>query len=136
MTHEPHPLRIQRKRLRGSRMPPGSRYVGRPTKYGNPFRLYGDNEYLRCDASHRRVILTPWVIFDHDQDIRNNPVTPGMVVDHYRRWLTGEFNESGIVRPCELTQSDFAELRGLKLACFCPLTKPCHADVLAELANR
>jgi hypothetical protein len=27
------------------------------------------------------------------------------------------------------------ELRGKNLACFCPLDKPCHADVLLKLAN-
>ena len=29
-----------------------------------------------------------------------------------------------------------AELRGKDLACFCPLDKPCHADVLLEIANK
>jgi hypothetical protein len=28
------------------------------------------------------------------------------------------------------------ELRGKDLACWCPLTKPCHADVLLEIANQ
>ena len=28
------------------------------------------------------------------------------------------------------------ELRGLDLACWCPLDKPCHADVLLEMANQ
>lgn len=27
------------------------------------------------------------------------------------------------------------ELRGLDLACYCPLDEPCHADVLIEVAN-
>ena len=27
------------------------------------------------------------------------------------------------------------ELRGKNLACFCPLSEPCHADVLLEVAN-
>lgn len=29
-----------------------------------------------------------------------------------------------------------AELRGLNLACWCPLDQPCHADTLLELANQ
>jgi len=29
----------------------------------------------------------------------------------------------------------FEALRGKNLACWCPLDKPCHADVLLELAN-
>lgn len=31
------PVRIQRKRSKGWRMPEGAVYVGRPTKWGNPF---------------------------------------------------------------------------------------------------
>ena len=28
-----------------------------------------------------------------------------------------------------------APLRGKNLACFCPISQPCHADVLLEIAN-
>ena len=35
-----------------------------------------------------------------------------------------------------LDAEDFAELRGKDLCCWCPLSSPCHADVLLELANR
>ena len=35
-----------------------------------------------------------------------------------------------------LTNAVVQELRGKNLACWCPLDKPCHADVLLELANR
>jgi hypothetical protein len=31
------PIRIQRKRTKGWRMPPNTVYVGRPAKWGNPF---------------------------------------------------------------------------------------------------
>lgn len=33
------PKRIQRKRIKGWRMPPNTVYVGRPTKWGNPFSV-------------------------------------------------------------------------------------------------
>lgn len=33
------PKRIQRKRIRGWRMPDGAVYVGRPTGWGNPYRV-------------------------------------------------------------------------------------------------
>jgi len=32
------PKRIQRRRTKGWRMPEGAVYVGRPTRFGNPFR--------------------------------------------------------------------------------------------------
>ena len=39
------PKRIQRKRTRGWRMPTGALYVGRPTKYGNSFKI-GDRDLI------------------------------------------------------------------------------------------
>ena len=49
------PQRVQRQRTKGWRMPPNTVYVGRPTKWGNPYagggsywdRLRGFNEYRR-----------------------------------------------------------------------------------------
>lgn len=43
------PKRIQRKRTKGWRMPEGAVYVGRPTKWGNPFS--------HDDLSSARVVL-------------------------------------------------------------------------------
>jgi hypothetical protein len=37
MTHRP--VRVQRRRTRGWRLPPGTRYVGRPTRWGNPWSV-------------------------------------------------------------------------------------------------
>ena len=129
------PKRIQRKRTKGWRMPPNTVKVDRSTRWGNPFMVWGENEYLYCDASHRRKILTPWVIFDHDQPvILGVPATPQMAVDHFRRWLTYEFDAAGVVRPC-LIRSQLEKLRGKNLACWCDLSEACHADVLLELAN-
>ena len=42
------PKRIQRKRTKGWRMPPNTVYVGRPTKWGNPFP-HADR-YINLDA--------------------------------------------------------------------------------------
>lgn len=54
------PKRIQRKRAKGWKMPEGAVYVGRPTKWGNPFPL-----------------APTWLEPRH------------MAVDRYRFWLTG-----------------------------------------------
>jgi hypothetical protein len=42
----------------------------------------------------------------------------------YRQWLP----DTDLYR-------DLSELAGHDLMCFCPLERPCHADVLLELAN-
>jgi hypothetical protein len=104
------PQRIQRKRERGWRMPEGAVYVGRPTKWGNPFRLGqpGLDDCMVCGS-------------------------PEDAVAKYRSELTtfaDAVNFTGLT-PAEIR----AELRGKDLACWCPLDQPCHADVLLELAN-
>lgn len=100
------PRRIQRKRTKGWRMPEGAVYVGRPTKWGNPFRgadavsLYRDliNRY----ANGRREC----------RESDNLSVWDRNIVSHIR-----------------------AELAGKDLVCWCPLDQPCHVDVLLEIAN-
>lgn len=43
------PVRIQRKRTKGWRMPPNTVYVGRPSKWGNPYKTASDfREWLYC----------------------------------------------------------------------------------------
>lgn len=83
--HKAHPLRVQRKRTKGYRLPSGSIYVGRPTKWGNPFETASEFEKYVLENGY-------------EDEIRH-------------------------------------ELRGKVLACWCSLDKPCHADVLAEIAN-
>lgn len=51
--------------------------------------------------------------------------TQAEVVAKYERWL--------LERPDLLAQ--LPSLAARRLACYCPLDEPCHADVLARLAN-
>lgn len=48
----PRPARIQRRRSAGWRMPEGAVYVGRPTRWGNPF-LIGSHGAEVVVAEHR-----------------------------------------------------------------------------------
>lgn len=69
-------------------------FIGRPTKWGNPFRIGEDG-------------------------------TREEVIAKFREYLAG--------RP-DLIKAAKCDLRGKKLACYCA-PKPCHGDVLAEVAN-
>lgn len=100
MTYTTHPLRIQRRRTKGYKMPPGAVYCGRPTKWGNPFVVGCLSEYGDIPDSQTAV-------------------------DFYRAWI-----DKGLRRIA------MQELRGKQLACWCPLDRPCHVDVLCELANQ
>ena len=118
------PRRIQRRRSKGWRMPAGAVYVGRPGLLGNPFpvAVYGQQG----------------------------------AVDRYRAWLSGTLSaddRAGSSRADVWSDPDrfvslvtlrervlrgadgLPRLRGKDLACWCRLDKPCHADVLLELAN-
>lgn len=91
----PPPVRrIQRRRSAGWRTPLEAVYVGRPTRFGNPYPV----------AEHGRAAA----------------------VELYRAHLA---------QNPDLIAAARTELRGKPLACWCPLTVPCHADVLIEIAN-
>ena len=90
------PKRIQRRRDAGWKAPEGAVYVGRPTKWGNPF-----------------VPVTP-------------SDTPADLVEAFRTQL----ESSPAIRAAARR-----ELAGRDLMCWCPLTSPCHADVLLAIAN-
>lgn len=77
-------------------MPPNTVYVGRPSRWANPWRLK--------DCSSREACL-----------------------ELYRRMakIWGEYAIDDLRR----------ELRGKDLACWCPVDKPCHADLLLEIVN-
>ncbi len=110
--YKPHPLRIQRKRTKGYRLPKGAICVSRPSKWGNPFRGPG------AVSAYRSWITTGW---RH----RVGVAPDGQAVECV--WL-GSLKAS-------VLRAMLPELRGKKLACWCPLDRPCHADVLCELAN-
>lgn len=50
------PKRIQRRRTRGWRMPENTVYVGRPSKWGNPFRVGGSVDAAAAVANFERSI--------------------------------------------------------------------------------
>lgn len=50
------PKRIQRKRTKGWKMPEGAVYVGRPTKWGNPFRITDQSTAQRTVELFRELV--------------------------------------------------------------------------------
>jgi hypothetical protein len=103
------PRRIQLSRKKGWRMPPNTVKVARPGRWGNPFRVGSIDNVLGGNIRDRahavRLFRERW--FESTDPIWNNIMREAAV----------------------------EELRGLNLACWCPLDQPCHADVLLEVAN-
>lgn len=47
------PVRVQRKRTKGWKMPPNTVYVGRPSLHGNKYRIGVDGDAAECVAKFR-----------------------------------------------------------------------------------
>jgi hypothetical protein len=84
--------RVQMKRIAGWRKPPNTVYVGRPSKWGNPFKV---TQYPL------RIVLM-----------------------RYEDWLRTQLRGD---------PNFLDELEGKDLACWCPLDKPCHVDVILKI---
>lgn len=150
------PQRIRRSRERGWRMPEGVVYVGRPSRWGNPYTL-GGSYGLACVPGALTGAEWEWedrisaAGMRHDYfhpeghvthcTIRN--LTRAEAVQLYREALTGETQHLRAPGWARIGPRDNPvtvdevrrELAGRDLACWCPLSLPCHADVLLELAN-
>lgn len=130
------PQRIQRRRTKGWRMPEGAVYVGRGSKWGNPFGA-GMHQELRLVS----VRVRPDDTVNAGGDMVFRPVRLSLesVLALYRDALEPlpADDPFGDPQPLDVTVHDVRhELRGRDLVCWCPLDQPCHADVLLELANQ
>jgi hypothetical protein len=114
------PKRIQRKRTKGWRMPANTVYVGRGSLWGNPFAI-----------GWSVLIESPDGVVD-----RNGARIIGMMAKVENSAQAVAWFRANCEHHWQATQSRAQrELRGKNLACWCPLDKPCHADVLLEIAN-
>lgn len=117
------PERIQRRRVKGWRIPAGAVLVDRSTKWGNPWVVH-----LHTDRCHVEHLKCPDYPVDSAED----------AVRQFRHAI--DYPVSGqpqVPHPDDIR----AELAGKDLVCWCPLVDregkpvPCHADVLLEIAN-
>jgi hypothetical protein len=107
------PVRIQRKRTRGFNLQEESKRVnGLEVVYVGRPTVFGNNHRLGYCVVCRK---------EHDR---------AEAVAEHREEAERAFYKENDLWGLKLM------LRGKNLACWCPLDKPCHADVLLELANR
>ena len=104
-------------------MPEGAIYVGRPTVWGNPYRV-------------TRQGKTTWEVYAFDESSptasfvsRTGVEARAFAVERLLCLIDNHRDPWGADRIRK-------ELAGSDLACWCPLGQPCHADVLLEIANR
>lgn len=107
------PKRIQRKRTKGWRMPAGALYVGRPTKWANPYK--GDDAAALFRRDIEAAIVGQLSPAELDFWRQNHPL--------------------GAAGPAYILAQAKEQLRGFDLCCWCPPGRSCHADFLLEIAN-
>ncbi len=144
------PKRIQLRRTKGWQKPEGVIVVSRPGKWGNPFRVNTRQGLARVPALNGQ----PWEYegrissdgmqhdYQHaDQHWTRHTIrymTAAECVECYRALLNGggwplDFHHNGgYYRTAAEARTELADR---DLACWCPLSRPCHADVLLEIAN-
>lgn len=111
------PSRIQRSRAKGWRLPAGAVYVGRPTKWGNPWKVELVQGVGWCCTDTRNGLII---------QARDPADAHDLAVAAFRIWLAERH---------QLRADAASELAGKTLCCWCPAHLPCHADVLIEVAN-
>lgn len=118
--------RIQRQRVKGYKTPENTQYVGRPTKFGNPFKLTEDGFIMALSTN--RKILDKWIMFTQEGGASQKDI-----IDLYKMWIEGKLHKKFTYLP---KPPNIEELKGKNLSCFCSLNVSCHVDVLLEKLNR
>ena len=114
------PQRIQRKRTKGWRMPEGAVYVGRPTVYGNPFRV----GVPFCGPIIRQANTPAEAVFFFRAWIALDTLPPQF---YDRELIVAHVHLKAALERGDLTDKD--------LVCWCPPFQDCHADVLLRVAR-
>lgn len=105
------PTRVQLSRAKGWRMPPNTVKVDCSTRWGNPYKVHGDG-----------YPMTPEVAVMMFQGL----------LDNFGGFVASPAGQGSMFTKIEDIKR---ELRGKSLACWCPIGRPCHADVLLRVAN-
>jgi hypothetical protein len=117
MRGEVTPIRIQRKRTKGWKMPENTVYVGRGTLWGNPFRAGVHYDHQHAVDLHREYFFSC-------VECRATSKQQERI-----------YKEGGNFGQFFAGAALVKHLAGKNLACWCALDQPCHAEVLLELAN-
>lgn len=117
------PVRVQRRRTKGWKMPDNTLSATRPGKFGNPYKI-GDHcgwAIIRRDLGNRS--LRDVLIEKYGEPIYKT--TEDTIEGFKQKVMASEAFQRMIKR----------KFRGKNIACWCKLTNPCHVDFLLEVAN-
>lgn len=114
------PIRIQRRRTKGWTAPGNTVYVGRPTRWGNPYQVVPVRRSGPFDVIGAMGLIA---------QTTGREDAAGIAVNRFAYAV--DMGWHGLPTPTEIR----AALAGRDLTCWCRLDWPCHADVLLKIAN-
>ena len=142
-----HPVRIQRSRKKGFNLKEYSKslngldcvYVGRGTRWGNPFRIvqFSDGKWgLKTDGSER----CNEILVKHGKPVYETREDAAIdSVRCYDMWLLPYTHKDGSMMDFYHSMANLDDaimsLKGKNLSCWCPEEHTCHADLLIKIAN-
>jgi hypothetical protein len=103
-------------------MPGNTVYVGRGSKWGNPFKI-GD-KLSEVDPE----FLTIALLSKEESDA--GEITRDIAIDLFQDWIYYSQDSEAI-----WMRENIKLLKGKSLACWCAAGENCHADYLLKIAN-
>ena len=122
-------------------MPPDTKYVGRPTAWGNPFQVGKEAPLVVKILGEEICPGFETMGYDHHYDsglyvshfIRGNPIPDNATAKQLFEGFLMNLKETNLILFSEL----IVPLRRYKnIACWCGLEHDCHADVWIDFAQR
>ena len=104
------------------KLPAGTKLVARPGRWGNPYRV---ERVLSPDGLHM-----DWVVVIGNETIGRFGDQRDQAISRY----AGSMRDRITADPEEMF-TFLQPLIGKRLACYCPIGSPCHADVLVKLVE-
>lgn len=139
-------IRVKQIRTKGWKMPPQTKFVGRPRKWGSMFKLDNYNRVF-INSEGRRQATEEWIFFCNTTELEG----PKLLLDLYHLILIADsitIQMKFHLDPKAMLDvrywikkfqdnNDLNDLKGFNLACCCELDyQYCHADLLLYLANK
>ena len=139
-----NPIRVVRSRAKGWKNPENTVYVGRGSKWGNPFKVEATpksiGKYLLTfsetyinDESVKKIYSENNYLFDTKEEAVER------AIQCYGAWLLPYTHQAGGMERFYLSDMNLKsikeELAGKNLSCWCKAGDMCHADWLLQIAN-
>lgn len=115
--------RIQRKRTAGWRAPEGAKYVGRGTRFGNPWKIEKAGDHWNVTWSGVARYEPP-----------NGAYTVPCAYESTARQEAVRYYREHLRAHPDLVETARRMLAGHDLMCWCRPGQDCHADVLLAVA--